>query len=63
MILRRRGSARPKAMFEAGTDRCGLVVILCTDQSVNDLVRGLHGHATEVGNKMSTMSMASKTAF
>lgn len=48
---------------ETRTNRSGFVVIPRSDQSLQDLVCGLHSHATEVGYEMSTLGMASNATF
>ena len=57
-------TARPKGMvLEAATDRDGLIQILRSNQSLQNLVCCLHRHATEIRNKMSAVGVGSEATF
>ena len=50
-------------VLEAATNRNGLIEILCSNQSLQDLVCCLHRHAAEVRNKMSAVGVGSEATF
>lgn len=50
-------------VLEAATDRNGLIEILCSNQSLQDLIRCLHRHAAEVRNKVSAVGVGREATF
>lgn len=50
-------------VLEAATDRDGLIEILCSNQSLQNLICCLHRHAAEIWNKMSAVGVGSEATF